>query len=90
MSICERPLYDNIQIKNIVNDIFADVKTNGDKALINYTKKFDNIDIKEIGIDLEKIDISEINIDSELKEAIDISFKNIYKFHESQLLIQKN
>ena len=89
VSICERPLYDNTQIKNIVNDIFADVKTNGDKALINYTKKFDNIDIKEIGIDLEKIDISEINIDSELKEAIDIAFKNIYKFHESQLFDSK-
>ena len=72
VSICERPLYDNIQIKNIVDNIFADVKTNGDEALIKYTKKFDNIDIKEIGIDLEKIDISEINIDSELKEAIDI------------------
>ena len=89
VSICERPLYDNTQIKNIVNDIFADVKTNGDKALINYTKKFDNIDIKEIGIDIEKIDISEINIDSELKEAIDIAFKNIYKFHESQLFDSK-
>ena len=89
VSICERPLYDNTQIKNIVNDIFADVKTNGDKALINYTKKFDNIDIKEIGIDLEKIDISEINIDSELKEAIDIAFKNIYKFHERQLFDSK-
>ena len=48
VSICERPLYDNIQIKNIVDNIFADVKTNGDEALINYTKKFDNIDIKEI------------------------------------------
>jgi histidinol dehydrogenase len=89
VSICERPLYDNTQIKNIVNDIFADVKKNGDKALINYTKKFDNIDIKEIGIDLEKIDISEINIDSKLKESIDNAFKNIYKFHESQIFNSK-
>ena len=89
VSICERPLYDNIQIKNIVDNIFADVRTNGDEALIKYSKKFDNIDIKEIGIDLEKIDISEINIDSELKEAIDIAFKNIYKFHESQLFDSK-
>ena len=45
VSICERPLYDNIQIKNIVDNIFADVKTNGDEALIKYTKKFDNIDL---------------------------------------------
>jgi histidinol dehydrogenase len=89
LSICERPLFDNTQIKKIVNDIFANVKTNGDKALIKYTKKFDNIDIKEIGIDLEKIDISEINIDSELKESIDNAFKNIYKFHESQIFNSK-
>ena len=89
VSICKRPLHDNTQIKNIVDNIFADVKTNGDEALIKYTKKFDNIDVKEIDIDLEKIDISEINIDSELKEAIDIAFKNIYKFHESQLFDSK-
>ena len=89
LSICERPLFDNTQIKKIVNDIFANVKTNGDKALIKYTKKFDNIDIKEIGIDLEKIDISEINIDSKLKESIDNAFKNIYKFHESQIFNSK-
>ena len=89
VSICKRPLFDNTQIKKIVNDIFANVKTNGDKALIKYTKKFDNIDIKEIGIDLEKIDISEINIDSELKESIDNAFKNIYKFHESQIFNSK-
>ena len=89
LSICERPLFDNTQIKKIVYDIFANVKTNGDKALIKYTKKFDNIDIKEIGIDLEKIDISEINIDSKLKESIDNAFKNIYKFHESQIFNSK-
>jgi len=89
VSICERPLYDNTQIKNIVNDIFADVKTNGDKALINYTKKFDNIDLKEISFDLERIDISEIDIDPELKESIDNAFNNIYKFHESQLFVSK-
>jgi histidinol dehydrogenase len=89
VSICERPLFDNTQIKKIVNDIFANVKTNGDKALIKYTKKFDNIDIKEIGIDFEKIDISEINIDSKLKESIDNAFKNIYKFHESQIFNSK-
>ena len=89
LSICERPLFDNTQIKKIVNDIFANVKANGDKALIKYTKKFDNIDIKEIGIDFEKIDISEINIDSKLKESIDNAFKNIYKFHESQIFNSK-
>ena len=33
-SICERPLFDNTQIKKIVNDVFDNVKVNGDKALI--------------------------------------------------------
>jgi len=88
-SICERPLFDNTQIKKIVNDVFDNVKVNGDKALIQYTKKFDNIDLKEISFDLERIDISEVDIDSELKESIDTAFNNIYKFHESQLFISK-
>ncbi len=88
-SICERPLFDNTQIKKIVNDVFDNVKVNGDKALIQYTKKFDNIDLKEISFDLEIIDISEIDIDPELKESIDNAFNNIYKFHESQLFVSK-
>ena len=87
--ICERPLFDNTQIKKIVNDVFDNVKVNGDKALIQYTKKFDNIDLKEISFDLERIDISEIDIDPELKESIDNAFNNIYKFHESQLFVSK-
>jgi len=89
VSICERPLFDNTQIKKIVNDVFDNVKVNGDKALIQYTKKFDNIDLKEISFDLERIDISEIDIDPELKESIDNAFNNIYKFHESQLFVSK-
>ena len=89
VSICERPIFDNNQIKKIVNDVFDNVKVNGDKALIQYTKKFDNIDLKEISFDLERIDISEIDIDSELKESIDTAFNNIYKFHESQLFVSK-
>jgi len=88
-SICERPLFDNTQIKKIVNDVFDNVKVNGDKALIQYTKKFVNIDLKEISFDLERIDISEIDIDTELKESIDNAFNNIYKFHESQLFVSK-
>ncbi len=88
-SICERPLFDNTQIKKIVNDVFDNVKFNGDKALIQYTKKFDNIDLKEISLDLKRIDISEIDIDLELKESIDNAFNNIYKFHESQLFVSK-
>ena len=88
-SICERPLFDNTQIKKIVNDVFDNVKVNGDKALIQYTKKFDNIDLKEISFDLERIDILDIDIDPELKESIDNAFNNIYKFHESQLFISK-
>ena len=88
-SICERPLFDNTQIKKIVNNVFDNVKVNGDKALIQYTKKFDNIDLKEISFDLERIDILDIDIDPELKESIDNAFNNIYKFHESQLFVSK-
>ncbi len=89
VSLCERPIFDNNQIKKIVNDVFDNVKVNGDKALIRYTKKFDNIDLKEISFDLERIDVSEIDIDPELKESIDNAFNNIYKFHESQLFVSK-
>jgi len=72
-------------IETIVNEIILSVKDNGDKAIIEYTKKFDNIELREIKVSEGKINLASKNIDEKLIDAIDIAYNNIYNFHSLQL-----
>ena len=84
-SLTERPYVDNISVKTVVKEVFENVKNYGDKSLIEYTKKFDNIELTTIEVEAKTITNSEFIISQKLKDSIDLAFKNIYKFHKSQI-----
>ena len=84
-SLTERPYVDNKSVKTVVKEVFENVKNYGDKSLIEYTKKFDNIELTTIEVELKSIINSEFIISQKLKDSIDLAFKNIYKFHKSQI-----
>ena len=84
-SLQKRPLNRLDSVKNIVDEIFTNVELQGDKALINYTNKFDRVDLNNLIISDETINNSENYISKDLKESIDVAFKNIYKFHKNQI-----
>ena len=84
-SLQKRPTNRLDAVKNIVDEIFTNVELEGDKALINYTNKFDKVDLNNLIISDETINNSENYISKDLKESIDIAFKNIYKFHKNQI-----
>ena len=86
-SLQKRPLNRLDSVKNIVDEIFTNVELEGDKALINYTNKFDKVDLNNLIISDEIINNSENYLSKDLKESIDVAFKNIYKFHENQIFI---
>ena len=70
-----------------VNEILANVKENKDKAIFEYTKKFDGADINESNILVTKEEIKEAYDNLENKELVDIirkSLNNIKVFHEKQ------
>ncbi len=83
-SLVKRPLYKLDSVKYVVDEIFENVKIYGDKSLIDYSKKFDKVDLKSLLVSDEKINNSENDIGLELKESIGIAFDNIYKFHKIQ------
>ena len=70
-----------------VNEILNNVRNNGNKALFEYTKKFDGADINPSNIMVTKEEIQEA-YDSlenpELVEVIRRSLKNIKEYHEKQ------
>jgi histidinol dehydrogenase len=65
--------------------ILEDVKKRGDKALIEYTKKFDGIDLKAIEVSKQEFKEAYDTIDKDLFDAIQRAYKNIKTFHEKQV-----
>ena len=67
---------------SVVTNIIKDVKKNGDKAILKYEKKFNNNKIIEPS--KKQILKSITFLDKEVKNAIDLSYKRILKFHSLQ------
>jgi histidinol dehydrogenase len=69
-----------------VDKILEDVKNKGDEALIEYTKKFDGVDIysDKLQVSAEEIKNAYKTAGSEFIKAITHAKDNIWKFHEKQ------
>lgn len=74
---------------HIVKKIIRGVKRNGDKALIQYEKKFSKNEINKTSIKFSKKEINKIekSINLKLKRSIDIAYDRIKKFHEKQKIL---
>lgn len=82
--IIERPHLDVSQLNATVASVLADVKENGDKAVIAYEEKFDHVQLSSLAVTEEEIDEAETLVSQDLKDALILAHKNIAKFHESQ------
>lgn len=83
--LCLRQLDDDKTILERVTNIIDTVKTTGDKALIDYAKQFDQVDLMQLFIGPEEIKDIASGIPEEAKAAIDVAYKNIYAFHAAQV-----
>ena len=82
--IIERPHLDVSQLNATVASVLADVKENGDKAVIAYEEKFDHVQLASLAVTEAEIDEAEALVSQDLKDALILAHKNIAKFHESQ------
>ena len=69
----------------IVADIIKQVRKDGDKALIDYTEKFDGIKLSSIKVTKEEIDEALNNVDKSFIQILERAKANITGFHEKQL-----
>ncbi|KAK4627908.1 Histidine biosynthesis trifunctional protein [Fulvia fulva] len=72
------------KIMNIVNPIIKDVRERGDKALLNYTHKFEKATSLTSPVLTAPFPEHLMQLSPEVIEAIDISYENIRKFHAAQ------
>jgi len=80
----ERPTKNLEELEIIVNEIFTDVKTNGDKALRKYTEQFDKLVLSKLRVSDIELEESKNLVSDELKLAIQQAKNNIEKFHTAQ------
>ena len=73
------------EIQAIVANIIKEVREFGDKALIEQALKFDKAQISSIKLSKDEIEKASTRLDSSLKEAIQVAYANIKKFHEAQI-----
>ena len=82
--ISARPHLDTQQLAEVVKDVLADIKANGDEAVRKYESKFDHVELDSLKVSADEINEAEGLIDDELKNALLTAYHNIYTFHESQ------
>ena len=83
-SILQRPTQSVEAIEAIVNEVFLAVKQKGDSALLQYTKKFDKVDLNSLFVTQHEIDAASEFVSEDLKLAIQQAKSNIEVFHNAQ------
>lgn len=82
--LIKRPVFKREEISDIVSEIFDEVQKSGDKALFDFNKKFDSVELENLSASSNEIENSAQLISDELKKAIQQAKENITKFHASQ------
>ncbi|CCG80733.1 Histidine biosynthesis trifunctional protein [Taphrina deformans PYCC 5710] len=82
--LLRRPIKSNDEINNLVKPIIHAVRTRGDSALLEFTKKFDGADLST-PIIKAPFAPELMRLSDTVKRAIDQAFSNIQKFHQAQL-----
>ena len=68
-------------VRNIVNDI----KDRGDKALLDYTRRFDNVALTALRVSNKDIRDAVASLDPLLLEDLKLAASNIRRYHEQQV-----
>ena len=73
-------------LTTVVNKIIKNVKKNGDKAVLNYEKKFSKVKTNSYKVLFSNEEINKISKKTEknIQRAIDLAFSRIKKFHTQQ------
>ncbi|MFA5629201.1 MAG: histidinol dehydrogenase [Dehalococcoidales bacterium] len=70
--------------EQVVNRIIGDVRTGGDKAIIEYTAKIDNIKLAKIEVSEAEINEARYKIDPKLYKALEVAAQQVRDFHIAQ------
>ena len=79
----------NKAVMQTVHDIIADVRARGDQAVLEYTRRFDQLEVKksaELVLPLSRLESALSGLSTDEREALEIAAKRIRKYAEQQTL----
>ena len=76
---------DSLDVSSIVKDIIENVKKSGDKALKEYSLKFDKVDLNSLIVTEKEIDSALEEVEEEFLNIIVEAAENITEYHSKQL-----
>ena len=74
-----------VNVEQVVADIIADVRLNGDKALLAYTLKFDKAELTSLLVSQEEMDEAFAAVEPEFLAVLEEAAANIRAFHSRQV-----
>ena len=83
-SLLTRPTYDSTILFDSVQKVLDKVRNHGDKAIKEYTKQFDGVVLESIEVTKDELAEAEKLVSPNLKQAIEMARRNIWKFHSEQ------
>ena len=73
-----------VNVEEIVADIIANVRKNGDKALYEYCEKFDKVKLTALAVGPEEIEAAFAEVPEDFLRILRVAAENIRVFHEKQ------
>ena len=83
-TLLKRPTLDTESLFDTVKAIIERVKTEGDRAVLDYEAQFDKVSLSSLSVSAQEMDEAETLVSDELKAAIRLSAQNIETFHAAQ------
>ena len=73
-------------ISQVVRDVLAQVKENGDDALREFSARFDKAQVDNLRVTAEQMQAASDRLSDRLKQAMAVAVGNIETFHNAQIL----
>lgn len=84
-----RPYRNLDELRTVVQPMLENIKKNGDKAVFEYEKTFDKVELQSLKVTEKEFKDADECLENELKAAISYAYQNIFKFHFQQLFQTK-
>src|SRR6185437_14994637 len=73
------------ELMRVVQSIIDDVRARGDEALIDYTARFDKVELKELRIGEEELRRCAAGADERVRDSLREAIGNVREFHQRQV-----
>ena len=76
---------DDNELQRFVQQTIIDVRQKGDRALVEYTSRFDGVELSSLRVSASDIQSAERQIEPKTREIFTQAIKNIRRFHRKQV-----